>query len=154
MAGQKLLLPFNFTDQDRKALDFVIQTFAHAKDIEISVFHAYTPIPEIEASDTSVTGRLKDQLGYLTTKLSEQETALQEVKKALIQNGFPESNISCTFKARKKDIAAEILDLISNEGYEIVILSHKAGRVKRFFTGSVYHKVLAVLKGVTVCIVS
>jgi nucleotide-binding universal stress UspA family protein len=154
MAGQKLLLPFNFTEQDRKALDFVIQTFAHVKDIEISVFHAYTPIPEIEASDASVTGRLKDQLGYLTTKLAEQETALQEVKNALMQSGFPESSISCTFKARKKDIAAEIVDVISNEDYDIVILNHKAGRVKRFFTGSVYHKVLGGIKGVTVCVVS
>lgn len=154
MAGQKLLLPFNFTEQDRKAVDFVIRTFAHMKDIEISVFHAYTPIPEIEASETSVTGRLKDQLGYLTTKLSEQEAALQEVKQTLIQYGFPESNISCTFKARKRDIAAEIIDFVSNEGHQLIVLNRKPSRVARFFTGSVYQKVVSSAKGITVCIVS
>jgi nucleotide-binding universal stress UspA family protein len=154
MAGQKLLLPFNFTEQDRKALDFVIQTFAHVKDIEISVFHAYTPIPEIEASDSSVTGRLKDQLGYLTTKLSEQETALQEVKKALVEKGFRESSINCIFKARKKDIAAEIIDVVSNEGHRLIVLNRKSSKVSRFFTGSVSQKVVSSAKEITVCIVS
>ena len=91
MAGQKLLLPFNFTNHDHKALDFVIRTFANLKDIEISIFNAYTPVPEIETSDTSVTAKLKDQLRYLTTKISEQETALQAVKQELVQNGFEEA---------------------------------------------------------------
>ena len=154
MAGQKLLLPFNFTNYDRKALDFVIRTFANLKDIEISIFNAYTPVPEIEASDSSVTARLKDQLRYLTTKMSEQETALQAVKQELIQNGFPESTVKCIFKARKKDVAAEIIDLVSSEGYDLIVLNHKLGKVSRFFSGSAYHKIVSALKGITICIVS
>jgi len=154
MAVQKLLLPYNFTNYDLKALDFVTRTFVHRKDIEISVFHAYTPLPEIEASEATVTGRLKDQLSYLTKKLSEQETALEAVKQELTQSGFPESRINCIFKARKKDIAAEIVDLVSNEGYHLIVLNHKPGKVKRFFTGTVYSKLLSALKEVTLCIVS
>jgi nucleotide-binding universal stress UspA family protein len=154
MAGQKLLLPFNFTNYDRKALDFVIRTFAHLKDIEISIFNAYTPIPEIETSDSSVTAKLKDQLRYLTKKVSEQETALQAVKQELMQNGFPESTVKCIFKARKRDVAAEIIDLVSSEGYDLIVLNHKSGKVSRFFSGSVYNKIVSALKGITICIVS
>jgi nucleotide-binding universal stress UspA family protein len=154
MAGQKLLLPFNFTNYDRKALDFVIRTFANLKDIEISLFNAYTPVPEIETSDASVTARLKDQLRYLTTKVSEQETALEAVKQELIQNGFAESTVNCIFKARKKDVATEIIDLVSSKGYDLIVLNHKPGKVSRFFTGSVYNKIVNNLKGITVCIVS
>jgi hypothetical protein len=154
MAGQKLLLPFNFTDYDRKALDFVILTFAHLKDIEISLFHAYTSLPKIEANDTTVTGHLKDQLRYLTQKISERETALQSVKQDLAQAGFPESNINCIFNARKKEIAAEIIDLVATGGYNVIVLNHKPGKVSRFFTGSVHSKIASALKGVTICIVS
>jgi nucleotide-binding universal stress UspA family protein len=154
MAGQKLLLPFNFTNYDRKALDFVIRTFTNLKNIEISIFNAYTPVPEIETSDASVTARLKDQLRYLTTKVSEQETALEAVKQELMQNGFAESAVNCIFKARKKDVAAEIIELVSSEGYDLIVLNHKPGKVSRFFSGSVYHKIVSGLKGITVCIVS
>jgi nucleotide-binding universal stress UspA family protein len=154
MAGHKLLLPFNFTNYDRKALDFVIRTVADRKDIQISLFNAYTPVPEIETSDASVTAKLKDQLRYLTTKISEQEAALEAVKQELVQNGFRESTINCIFKARKKDIATEIIDLVSNEGYDLIVLNHKPGKVSRFFSGSVYNKIVSALKETTVCIVS
>ena len=154
MAGQKLLLPFNFTNQDRKALDFVIRTFVNLKDMEISLFNAYTPVPEIETSDASVTAKLKDQLRYLTTKITEQEKALQAVKQELIEAGFAENTIKCIFKARKKDVASEIIELVSSEGYDMIILNHKPGKVKRFFTGSVYNTIVSALKGITVCIVS
>ena len=154
MAGQKLLLPFNFTNYDHKALDFVIRTFANQMDIEISIFNAYTPVPDIEASDASVTAKLKDQLRYLTKKVSEQETALQAAKQELVQNGFEESTVNCIFKARKKDVATEIIELVSSEGYDLIVLNHKPGKVKRFFTGSVYNKIVGAFKEITVCIVS
>lgn len=38
MAGKKLLLPYNFTDYDKKALDFVVRIFAPLKDAEITLF--------------------------------------------------------------------------------------------------------------------
>jgi hypothetical protein len=55
MATQKLLLPYNFTRLDQRALDFVINTFGKQEEIEVTVFNAYTPVPEIETADSSVT---------------------------------------------------------------------------------------------------
>lgn len=39
MASEKILLPYNFTGYDQRALDFVIRTFSHLKDVEVTLFH-------------------------------------------------------------------------------------------------------------------
>jgi nucleotide-binding universal stress UspA family protein len=154
MAGQKLLLPYNFSSYDQKALNFVVNAFANQEDIKITLFHAYTPLPSMEVSDDQVTGRLKDSVSYLTKKISEQETALESIKDELVQRGFAAAGIQCVFKPRKKDVASEIVDLWSAEKFDVIVLNHKPGRVKRFFTASVYHKVIESLKNTTYCIVS
>ena len=154
MATRKLLLPYNFTRLDQKALDFVIDTFNSMEDIAVTVFNAYTAIPEIDTEATSVTGRLKGSLGYLSQKIKENETALNEVKDRLVEGGFPEKQVNCIFRPRKKDIASEIIDLVNSDHFEIIVLNRKHARVTRFFSGSISHKVIMTLKDVAVCIVS
>lgn len=58
MAKQKILLPYNFTEMDQKAADFAIRTFSLQEGIEITLFHAYTPLPAIETDSGTVMGRL------------------------------------------------------------------------------------------------
>ena len=154
MAGQKLLLPYNFTSYDQKALEFIINMFAHVEEIEITLFHAYTPLPSVEVDSNSITGKLRANISYLNTKITEQEFALQSVKEKLIDQGISDSKIKCVFKPRKKDRAAEIISLHANKRFDYSVLSRKPGTVSRFFTGSVHNKVVAALKDVTVCIVS
>ena len=154
MASQKLLLPFNFTPNDIKALEFVLQTFKPTKDLEITLFHAYTPVPDIEASGHSVMGKLKANLGHLNRKILELESALKDVMKQLVDEGFPETFIRTVFRPRKWDVATEIIDLAQDEHFDFIVLNHKPGRVSRFFTGSVFNKVVMALKNTTVCIVS
>jgi nucleotide-binding universal stress UspA family protein len=154
MAIQKILLPYNFTHLDQKALNFVIETFAHLKDIEITVFYAYTAVPEIETADTSVTGKLKGSLSYLSQKISEREAELNGVKQKLIHGGFAEGKIQSVFKPRKKDIAGEIIELALKDQYNVIVLNRKHAKVTRFFSGSVSHKVSMSLKDITLCIVS
>ena len=60
MAAQKLLLPYNFSESDRKALDFTVSTFGHRDDIEVTIFHAHTPLPSVDVSSETVTGRLTE----------------------------------------------------------------------------------------------
>ncbi len=154
MDGHKILLPYNFTPYDQKAINFIVTTFANQKDIKITLFYAYTPLPSMEVSDDTVTGRLRDSVSYLTKKISEQEAALQSIKDQLVQSGFASADIKCVFKPRKKDVALEIIDLWSTEKFNLIVLNHKRGRVKRFFTGSVYNKLVESLNNTTVCIVS
>ena len=154
MAIQKLLLPYNFTRFDQKALDFVISTFRNREDVEVTLFNAYTPVPEIETSASSVTGKLKGSLNYLSQKVAEQETELKMLKQKLVDNGFADGLIHTVFQPRKKDVASEIIDIATNNKFDVIVISHKPGKATRFFTGSRYSKVIAALKEVTVCVVS
>ena len=154
MAALKILLPYNFRTLDQKALAFANSTFGHLEGAEITLFHAYTPLPEIEADSSSVMGKLKGDLGYLSQKIIQQETELDAVKEQLLQTGFAQNLVNTVFKPRKRDIAAEIIELVTNEKFNVVIINHKSGKASRFFTGSVFSKVVSALKDTTVCIVS
>ena len=88
MTSQKILFPYNFTSYDQKALDFVVRTFVHLKDVEVSLFHTYTPVPEIEMRESPVMYKLKDSLNYLSQRIKEQEAALNVAKHNLLENGF------------------------------------------------------------------
>ena len=155
MKAQRILLPYNFSPNDQKALAFVIRTFGAMEDAEVTLFHAFTPISEIEASDhQSATAKLKRRLSYLTEELTEREMALQDVRQHLINEGFDKDKVRYVFKSRKGEIAAAIIDQTQETPYDVIVLNHKSGKVTRFFTGSVFNKVVTALQDITVCIVS
>ncbi|MGD2188132.1 MAG: universal stress protein [Desulfobacterales bacterium] len=154
MAIQKLLLPYNFTSFDQKALDFVINTFGKSKKVEITIFNAYTPIPEIDTAATSITAKLKGSLSYLNQRISEQEAELQSIKQKMVEKGFDDGLVHTVFQPRKKEVAAEIVDMATDHKFDVIVISHKPGKATRFFTGSRYNKVISALKDVTVCVVS
>jgi len=155
MAEQRIFFPYNFSPTDQKALDFIIKTFGHLENADITIFHVFTPISEIEATDhQSATAKLQQRLSYLTQELTERELALQELRTQLIQNGFDRDRVRYIFKSRKKEVALAIIDQCEEEHYDIVVLNHKPGKVTRFFTGSVFIKVVTALQDTTVCVVS
>ena len=155
MDAQRILLPYNFSQNDQKALAFVIRTYGAMENAEVTLFHAFTPISEIEAPDhQSATAKLKRRLSYLTQELTEREMALQEVRQYLIGEGFDKDKVRYVFKSRKGEIAAAIIDQTQEASYDVIVLNHKPGKVTRFFTGSVFTKVVTALRDITVCIVS
>ena len=154
MASQKVLLPYNFTSYDQKALDFVVRTFVSLKDVEVTLFNAYTPVPEISASDSPVMDKLRGNLTYLSQRIREQEECLKVAKRNLLENGFSENQIHYVFKPRKKDIAGEIIDIASHGQFDLIVINRKPGKVTRFFTGSVLNKVASALKDTTICLVT
>ena len=154
MAAQRILLPYNFSANDQKSLDFIIKTFGRQEEVDITIFHAFTPISEVESDDQSATAKLKRRLSYLTQELTEREIALQELRSQLISSGFDRGRVRYVFKSRKKEIAAAIIDEVEENKYDIVVLNHKPGKVSRFFTGSVFIKVVTALKDTTICVVS
>jgi nucleotide-binding universal stress UspA family protein len=156
MGKLKILLPHNFTDYDHRALDFVIRTFAHLEDVEITLFNAYTPMPEIASHvhEAQIMDKLKTNLNQLAHRIKEQKDALNGVKNKLLQNGFSDDQVHCIFKPRKMDTAGEIIALNAKDHFDMVVINHRPGKVTRFFTGSVYQKVLKALQNTTVCIVT
>ncbi len=154
MASQKILLPYNFTNYDQKALDFVIRTFAHLEDVEVTLFNSYTSVPEVKANDSPIMDKLKGNLTYLSQRIREQEEGLKVAKRNLLENGFSEDQIHYVFKPRNKDIAGEIIDLALSGRYDLIVINRKPGKVTRFFTGSVLNKVASALKDTTICLVT
>ncbi len=154
MASQKILLPYNFTSHDQKALDFVIRSFAHQQDVELTLFNAYTSVPDIEVRGSPIMETMRGNLSYLSQKIKEQEDELMVVRNKLLENGFSKDRIHTVFEPKKKDIAGEIVDLALKGRFNVVVLNRKPGKIARFFTGSVFNKVVTSLKETTVCIVS
>ncbi len=154
MAIQKILVAYNFTHLDQKAIEFVTDTFGHIDGVEITFLHAYTPIPEIETPASGVTGKLKSSLNYLSQQVMQRENDLKAITAKLAETDLAKCQINTIFRARKKDIASEIINLNRDINFDAIVLNRKASRVTRFFSGSVSHKVLMTLKETTVCIVS
>ena len=154
MAIQKILVAYNFTHLDQKAIEFVTNTFAHLDGVEITFFHAYTPIPEIPTQASEVTGKLKSSLSYLSQQVMQRENDLKAIIENLAKTDLAKSQIQTIFRPRKKDIASEIINLNRDTKFDVIVLNRKASRVTRFFSGSVSNKVLMTLKETTVCIVS
>jgi hypothetical protein len=154
MPSQKVLLPYNFTIYDQKALDFVVRTFGHLKEVEIILFHTYTPVPQIEMNESPIMDKLKGSLNYLSQRILENETGLKVAKQSLLDNGFLESQVRYIFKPRSKDVAREIIDYVSSGQVDLIVINRKPGKVTRLFTGSVLNKLASALNNVTICLVT
>ena len=154
MGAQKLLLPYNFTDRDRNALEFTARTFVPQGDAEITLFHAYLSLPEVPVQDRPVSDRLKGGMGHLRAKIRELESDLQNVRDELIERGFAPAQVRTVLRPRTKDVLDAILDLHRRERFHLIVLSRRPGRISRLFAGSLHTKLLSVLTNVTICVVS
>ena len=153
MSIPKILLPYNFSSLDQKAVSFAVQMFKHMEGAEVTVFHAYTPLPGIEIRAGNITEKMKGSMRHLSQQLIEQENILNAVATNLSQSGFP-NRAGAMFKPRKKDIANEIIETAREMQVEFIVLNRKHERITRFFSGSVSQKVITTLKNTNICIVT
>jgi hypothetical protein len=154
MDRQKVLVPYNFTNYDDKALDFVIRRFADDKGVEVTLFNAYTPLPKIEFRSSPIMEKMSSNLAYLQQKIHEQETGIKQAREKLFQNGFSSDRVHYIFKALNKDVAQDIIDFVLGNEFDVVVLNRNPGKITRFFTVSVSNKVMKSLKEVAVYVVT
>ena len=154
MEKQKVLIPYNFTEIDRRALDFVIRTYTACTGWTVTLLHIYVPLPKIETASSTVMGRLTSSMHYLTRELNEKESDLNKAKRYLQKGGFSEKQVDLIFKPRSRQIADEIVEIVEKEGYDVVVLNCRPYRITRAFAQSVHNKVIASLRNVTVCIIT
>jgi hypothetical protein len=157
MSIQKLLLPYNFTKNDEKCLDFIIQRYAKDQEVEITLFHAYVPVPDVDIPwdrSKTVMTRLSGNLAYLRQKIKENEEEIGKAKERLIDAGFPTDKIHTVFKSQHKDAAQEIIEFARTGAFDTVILTHNPSAITKFFTTSVSKKVSKALNDLEVIMVS
>lgn len=154
MVPQKILVPYNFTAMDRKAVDFVVRVFGADTEAQVTLFNTYTSLPEVETDSSTVMGRLKTGVQFLADEVRKRESELLAAGQTLRDGGFTESRLSHVFRPRSKDIADEIVEEAKSGEYTVLVLTCRPERVTRFFARSVHEKVITNLKGVTICVVT
>ena len=153
MTAQKILVPYNFSSQDEKAIAFVTRLSAHEPDTEVILFHVYTPLPKVTTAKTTVMEKMHESMTYLMQQIKDREKELEAVKDRLVAGGLAEEKVQPLFLPRGKDVASEICQQAREHDCQMVILNRKSGKVSRFFTGSVYRTVVPAMKGRTVVVV-
>lgn len=154
MATLKVLLPYNFTFQDKKALGFVAQTFGRRSGVEVHLFFAHSATPEVRSAGSPVMERMKSSVTYMSKMIADQEASLERARQDLVAKGFADQQVRKIFRPRTKDLAGEILDLLDDQGFEVVVLNRKPGKITRFFTGSVFDKLAAASTDAVICLVT
>lgn len=153
MDGPNILLPYNFTPFDQKALDFVIETFCSNPDARVTLFNTYAQPPDLGVTSSPIMEKMKGNVAYLSQKLNELKEELSAVADRLTEAGMAPDRVRTTFRPKRKDVAGDIIDMAVEGRFNVVVLNHKSASVTRFIKGKVYDKVVTTLRGRTVCVV-
>jgi len=154
MAGSKVLVPFNFTDYDEKVLHHVVRNYAGVPRIIVTLFHVYTPMPDIDTYAHPSLGRLKGTIASLSQEARKKENDLKQIIEDLGQSGFLEGQLNYVIRPRQKSVGAEIVEMVLNESYDTIVLSRKPGKMTYGFSRNVHDKLLSSLKDVTISIIT
>lgn len=147
MTTHYILVPSNFMANDDKSLEFVIQNYAHSKDARITLFHTYTPVPEIEVRNNPIMERMSGNLSYLKQFQKTREAELQKAKEKLVKGGFAGSQVNAIFTPLKDDIATDIINLVKKTKFNVVVMNRNPSKIAKFFIRSVSKQVSDALKG-------
>ena len=154
MAGKRILVPFNFTDYDERALHYVIRTFAGKKAVHVTLLHVYAPLPELDGYSNPVLGQLKSTMASMWKEVREKEQDLKRVKEDLLENGFHGDQIAYVFKPRAKSIGREIVEMAHKGKYDAVVITQKPGKATRAFTRKAHDALLSELKDTEIVIIT
>lgn len=141
----KVIIPYNFTINDEKAIEFVATRYQGVKDVELTLYHAYHPVPEISPVNNPIMDKMNRTTSYLRQQLNDQKKKLEEVKYQLISAGFRSENIHILFKPLIEDFSTDLICLIQGEHYDAVVLNRNPGNIINYFTRSVSKRVSQIL---------
>jgi len=110
MGTSTILVPYNFTAIDQKAIEFITKTFGPRKETKITLFHIYIQLPQIETASSTVMGRLSSSMHYLSRDLKEKEATLRNAREIILEKGFAEHQVNYIFRPRSKSVAEEIIE--------------------------------------------
>ncbi len=61
----KILIPYNFKPNDKKAVHYTGQRYRREKEVEITLFHAFASVPEINVKNNTIMEKMKLNIYYL-----------------------------------------------------------------------------------------
>ncbi len=146
MAAKKILVPYNFTATDERAIDLVIQNFSQHPDARITLFHVYLPVPNIEINDKTVMTRISGNLSYLRQKINDLEVEILKARDRLVEAGFAKERVNHVFKPQERDAALEIIDQAIGGEFTHIVLNRSPASIRKFFTPSISKRVVKALQ--------
>lgn len=155
MDAKKILVPYNFTRHDNKVLDYIAEAYVGEKSVKITVFHLYIPIPKISTLNPAISNITK-KMGGIIKELGEKEEEFKKLKDSLLEKGFLKEQIEVVFRAKKKNIGRDIVDMAKQGHYNIIILSHTPGKkvTYSYYTENVHARLISSLKDVEIIILT
>ena len=139
MAG-KILIPYNFTINEEKSIDFGGHRYAGRKDSEIPLFHAFIPVPEIDILNNPIMSKVNNNTIYLRRQQDDRKNAMEAGRLKLMDYGFAGHQILCLYIPVRQDIADDIIWLWKTEKFDVVVLNRNPGNIINYFTRSISKK--------------
>ena len=142
----KVIIPYNFTENDKRSIDFVVNHYLGNPDVQLTLFHGYTPVPEIYSQNNPIMDKMNRAVSYLRQQLKEQEKMLEDVRQHLTTKGFHPQKIKCVFVPLVEDLATDLIRLIKNDHYDAVVFNKNPGNIINYFTRSISGRVLKAVE--------
>ena len=142
-----ILIPYNFTGNDELAIDFVGQRYAKRKEVEITLFHVFTPVPEIDPRNNPIMDKVIQNTSYLRVQQDGEKQAMEAAKQALVNYGFAADHIHCIYRPVRHDIADDIIRLWKSGKFDVVVLNRNPGNIINYFSRSISKRVTRQVEG-------
>ena len=140
-----------------RAIDYIVKFFSRDHDITLfsvlmdtaAICNMSSPelVPYFHAQQTAFCS-LEDKKKELV------DQALENAKSKLTADGFDESRIMIKTVVRNRGVARDIIDE-AHRGYDTVVIGRRGiSGLEEFFLGSVSHKVINGIKGLSIILVN
>lgn len=143
----KILIPYNFSPNDRKAVDFAGQRYSERQGVEVTLFHAYTPVPEMDIRDTPIMKKVIHNASVLQLQQDERKNALERERERLMKQGIAGHNVHCIFRPVRVDVATDIIRLWKEGKFDVVVLNRNPGNIVNFFSRSISKRIVRHIEG-------
>ncbi len=143
----KILIPYNFTPNDLKAVDFAGQRYSQRQGVEVTLFHAYTPVPEMDIKDSPIMKKVIHNASVLLLQQDERKAALEEAGRRLMTHGIADRHVHCIFRPVRVDIATDIIRLWKEGKFDVVVLNRNPGNIVNFFSRSISKRIVRHIDG-------
>ncbi len=143
----KILIPYNFTPNDQKSIDFVGHRYSERKEVEITLFHAYIPVPQMATGDSPIMEKVIHNASFLLLQQDERKNTLEEVRHQLMNHGIAGHHVHCIFRPVRVDIATDIIQVWKDGKFDVVVLSRNPGNIVNFFSRSISKRVVRHIEG-------
>ncbi len=142
-----ILIPYNFTANDEIAVDFVGQRYAKRKEVEITLFHAFVPVPEFDPRSSPIMDKVIQNTSYLRVRQDGEKHALEAARQALVNYGFAAHHIHCLYQPVRQDIAGDIIRLWKKGKFDVVVFNRNPGNIINYFSRSISKRVTRHVEG-------